>query len=106
MNVIYNDGVIEIGLSEGDPVSDPLNFGMRWLDPGDATSKSGTVLELGNIMGGETDWFLLPHSLATAVASRLVEQRAAGLNGFVDEGYNAMVLWLVENGEIYDGMAY
>jgi len=57
-------------------------------------------------MGGETEWFILPHSFGAAVGKHLIAQNVAGLYGFHEEGFLKMVSWLVEMEEIQDSMNY
>lgn len=99
--VIYQDGVISVGLFTQDSAPDEkdlLNVGIRWLSPESYRRPDGQVQETTNVMGGETQWFLLPHSFGCAVCKRLVEQRVAdaGLNRYFDEpSFKRMVSWLI-----------
>ena len=67
------------------------------------------MVDTTNIMGGETQWFLLPHSFGVAVGRNLVEQEVAGdgLSNFFDEiAFKRMVDWLVEMEEFSEAMCY
>jgi len=58
-------------------------------------------------MGEATDWFVLPFSFAAPIGRKLVEQKAAGLPGFDEDGFASMVRWLVDLvGEVDDAMCY
>jgi hypothetical protein len=60
-------------------------------------------------MGGETEWFLLPHSFGVAVARTLIEQKVADCGlaaSFNEQGFKRMVVWLVEMEELTDAMCY
>jgi hypothetical protein len=109
---VYNDSEIAVGLFAKDQDADDrhlLHLGMRWLNPPSAVGKNGEELESTNIMGGETDWFLLPHSFGISVGKKLVEQKAAdcGLAEYFDEaGLKRMVVWLLELEEISGAMEY
>jgi hypothetical protein len=107
MNVrheVYEDGVIAVAL-----VSLPereLGLAIRWLDPGQVVDRDGHVRTLTNVVGGETAWFCVPHTFAAAIGRKLVEQKAAGLPGFDEDGFAALVAWLKQGGELDDTMCY
>jgi len=82
------------------------HLAMRWLKPSPYSGKDGRIVQITNHMGGETDWFVVPVTLAAAVGRRLVEQKAAGLAGFQGDGFAALVGWLVEIEELPDSMCY
>lgn len=107
--IIYEDDVISVGLwaesAEGDE-RDLLQLAIRWLPPQPWRKKDGTTIEITNVMGGETEWFLLPHTLGAAVGCKLVEQKTAGLPGFQETGFDRMVKWLVEMEHLEDAMCY
>jgi hypothetical protein len=100
---VYHDDIIEVALSSRPGFE---HIGIRWLDPQPALGKSGELVPMTNIMGGATDWFLLPTSLGTAVGKKLVGQSVAGLSGFDDEGLKSLIRWLVELQELHDAMCY
>jgi hypothetical protein len=106
LHVVYEDGVIAIALvssSDGPPLP---SLALRWLKPSPYTRKDGQIVQVTNHMGGETDWFVVPSTLAAAIGRTLVEQKTAGLPGFQDDGFAALVRWLVENEELPDSMSY
>ena len=110
--IVYDDGVISVGLFARDAEADKehlLNLGVRWVHPGSYRGKDGKFVEITNIMGGETEWFILPHSFGVAIGRTLIEQNVAdcGLsNFFKEESFKRMVLWLTEMEEINGAMCY
>jgi hypothetical protein len=106
-HIVYEDGVIAVALvscsSDGPPLP---SLALRWLKPRPYSRKDGQVVQVRNHMGGETDWFVVPSTLAAAVGRTLVEQKTAGLPGFQDEGFAALVRWLVQNEQLPDSMTY
>ncbi len=107
--IIYDDGVISVGLHAENTDADErdlIQVAIKWLTPQPYKQKDGTIVETTNLMGGETSWFLLPHTLGAAVGKKLTEQKTAGLSGFQDDGFNRMVKWLVEMEHLDDAMCY
>jgi hypothetical protein len=105
VHTIYDDGVIATALVRTDSGSTLLHLAMRWLPP-EPVRKNESEVSTTNLMGGETSWFVLPHSFAVPVARFLVERRALNAHGFVDQGFAAMIAWLLENEAVFDGMCY
>jgi hypothetical protein len=108
-HAVYADGVIAVSLVAEDlerAQKNLVHLAIRWLPPLPYRDKAGNLVPTTNVMGGETDWFRLPHSFGVAVGKKLVEQRAAGLQGFQDDGFARMVAWLVEMEELDDAMCY
>ncbi|MCP4347873.1 MAG: hypothetical protein GY795_20410 [Desulfobacterales bacterium] len=107
--IVYDDEVISVGLNIENTDADErdlIQLTIRWLKPKSYKKKDGTIAEITNIMGGETSWFILPHSFGVAVGKKLVEQKTAGLSGFQEDGFNRMVKWLVEMEHLDDSMCY
>jgi hypothetical protein len=105
--VVYEDGVIAVALVAPSTTTSPLmSLAIRWLAPRSYTGKDGQRVEATNHMGGETDWFVVPATLAGAVGRTLVGQKAAGLDGFQSDGFAALVRWLVDCEELPDAMSY
>jgi hypothetical protein len=110
--IVYDDEVIAVGLFAEDAEADKvhlLSLGIRWLSPKPYKDKKGQIQELTNCMGGETRWFLLPHSFGVAVGRTLIEQKVSdcGLADYFNaDGFRRMVSWLVEMEEIADSMCY
>jgi hypothetical protein len=110
--IVYEDGVISVGLFAEDDKADRmhlLNLGMRWLSPKPYKGKEGELIETTNIMGGGTEWFLLPHSFGVAVGRRLIEQKVANCGlaeYFNDKAFKRMVSWLIEMDGLSDSMCY
>jgi len=110
-SIIYEDGVIAIGIGLVTPryenaKKDILCLAIRYLPPEPYHSKEGTLVKTTNNMGGATDWFVVPSSFDGAIGRKLIEQRAAGLQGFNEDGFSAMVSWLLDLEEIEDAMGY
>ena len=62
---VYTDGVIAVSLSsENDEAAKKFLFhlSIRWLSPKPYKDKNDIEVHVTNIMGGETDWFILPGS--------------------------------------------
>jgi len=79
---------------------------IRYLRPKEYRDKAGHLHPTTNVMGGETDWFLLPYTFGAAVGRILAEQKLAGLPGFRQNGFEKMITWLVDTGELTDAMCY
>jgi hypothetical protein len=110
--IVYDDGVISVGLFADDAEADQkhlLHLGMRWLHPESHQGKDGQLVETTNIMGGETQWFLLPHSFGVTIGRQLIEQKVADralADYFNEEAFKRMVAWLVEMEELSDALCY
>lgn len=108
---VYDDGVVAAALLTHDKArseheSFARHLAIKWLLPTSYRDKQGVEVPTTNIMGGETDWFILPLTLGAAIGKQLIEQKAAGLPGFDEAGFAAMVEWLLEGEDIFDGMCY
>ena len=107
-HLIYDDGVIAVALIAGDESAAArqlFHLGVRWLAP-KSYRKAGIEVAVTNIMGGETDWFLLPHTLGVGVAKALIQRKAAEPENFDGLAFSRMMTWLVAKKEVFDGMAY
>lgn len=108
-HLIYEDDVIAVGLTAfryENAKEEILRLVIRYLPPKIYHSKDGELSKTTNTMGGATDWFVLPFSFAAPIGRKLIEQRAAGLQGFDEVGFASMVRWLVDLEEIDDAMCY
>jgi len=103
-HLIYEDTVIAIALVSTRHHGEFVNLALRWLPPEGYVGTDGTTVT--NLMEGATDWFIIPFTLAAAIGKTLVGQNAAGLDGFRDDGFRAMVSWLVEVEQLEDAMCY
>ena len=106
---IYEDGIIAVALfakSENAAERSLFNIQIRYLKPQSHRNKEGELVAVTNVMGGETDWFIVPYSFSVAIAKTLIEQKISGLSGFSDDGFERMIKWLVELEEIQDAMCY
>jgi hypothetical protein len=107
-HLVYDDGHISVAMIAPDEKSGEYqlyHMAVRWLAPKNVR-KNGLEVPTTNAMGGETDWFLLPHTLGVGVAKALIEREAADKENFDGAGFSRMVTWLVDRKEIFDGMCY
>src|SRR5215204_72330 len=106
---IYEDDVIEVALLSATADSAERNlfdFAIRYLKPQDYRNMKGETVKVTNSMGGETDWFVVPHTFGVAIAKKMIEQKAAGLQGFNESGFERMMNWLIGLEELDDAMCY
>ena len=106
---IYEDGVIAVALLAQDTSSAErslFHLAIRYLSPQTYQNKDGSAATVTNLMGGETEWFIVPYSFGVAIAKSLIEQKVSGLSGFYEDGFARMVNWLIELEEISDAMCY
>lgn len=101
---VYDDGIVAVAMVEPADTVVPSRA-LRWLPP-EPYRKDGKIIETTNLMGGETDWFVLPHTLAVGVAKQLIELKVTEMPCFDDEGFALMVKWLVDLEELNDAMCY
>ena len=107
--LVYEDDVIAVKLSAIDTASEKVflfHLAIRYLIPKNYQNKENKTIEVTNMMGGETDWFILPYSFGIAIGKTLIEQKVSGLTGFDEGGFQRMVNWLIEMEEISDAMSY
>ena len=98
-HLIYDDGEVAVGLVEVDGRTS--NIAIRWRSN-------------NNLMGGKTDWFVLPITYGEAICKRLLEQWAAAtdctgcsmITCFDEPGVAAMIRLLVDIEAISCGMCY
>lgn len=83
-----------------------LHMAMRWNNPDPIKGKDGEEIETTNLMNGGTDWFIVPLTFSTTIARSLIELKATGSFNFDETGYQAMIEWLVELGELNDAICY
>ena len=105
-HLVYEDTVIAVALVSTTHGHPSASLALRWLQPRPYTAKDGSTIEPTNSMGGATDWFVVPVTYAAAIGRTLVEQNAAGLKGFDEDGFAALVSWLVDDQELHDSMCY
>lgn len=103
--IIFDDDVSAIAMMEIDNSALPV-IAIRWLPPKPYEDKNGNLVAVANNMGGETDWFILPHTFATGVCKQLVELKVTGMYGFNEEGFSKMVDWLTDLGDLVSGVSY
>ena len=108
-HTIYEDEVIAVALLAEDTTyaeQSLFHLAIRYVPPRSYLNKDGSAAKVTNLMGGETDWFIVPYSFGVAIAKSLIEQKVSGLSGFAEDGFAQMVNWLVELEEISDAMRY
>ena len=109
--LVYEDGVIAVALFAEDASADRkdvLHLGVRWLKPF-MKNRTGELVLGTNVMGGETEWFLLPHSFGASVGRTLINQKVSncGLADYFNpRGFKRLTKWLVEMEEIDSSMCY
>ena len=103
--IVYDDGRagVAIAMLRCDT---RLGLAIRWLPGFEYTRSDGSKVESPTWMGGQTGWFVLPFDFATVVGKALIVKKAAGLEGFDEAGFVAMVKWLVELDAVSDAMCY
>ncbi len=103
---IYDDGVVAVALVFPEQKHEVASLALGWLESGSYTRQDGSAAELTNLMGGETNWFVVPHTFGCAIGRTLVHQHAAGLPYFDADGFKALVDRLVEFDNLPDAMTY
>ena len=106
MNALYSDSVIEVKLLTDEDNTSIRHIALRYVKPCNYTDKNGAEVVTTNVMGGETDWFILPHTFGAAIGKKLFEQYHAGLDGFNKSGVEELKNWLADMGLIDDAMCY
>lgn len=105
-SVVYDDGEIAVAIVQTEQDSNIVHLAMKWLNPQPIQRKDGTIEPTTNLMGGETDWFILPFTFAAAIARVLIELKVTAMPYFNEVGFSEMVNWLVELEEVHDAMCY
>src|SRR5687767_14751808 len=72
-------------------------LGLRWVQHG-ATSTT--------YFGKDSEWILLPFEFAACVARRIIEKKAAGMNGIRAEGFQKMLKLLLDQEAIVPNICY
>ena len=104
--ILYSDSVIEIKLQIEKDNESLKSIALRYLEPMNYKDKGGAGIVVTNNMGGETDWFILPHTFGAVVGRKLFEQYNAGLCGFDKNEIESLKNWLIELEIIDDAMCY
>ena len=106
---IYADSVIQVVLWSENADSAEKNLfslAVRYLKPQNYQNMKVESIHVTNVMGGETDWFVVPYTFSVSIAKTLIEQKASGLAGFDENGFERMINWLIEMEEVNDSMCY
>ncbi len=105
--IIYDDDIIAVRISSQADRDDILQISLRYCAPKDVKDKNGEVIgHLMNRMGGETDWFILPHTFGAEIGRKLFEQYNAGLDGFNKNAVLILKQWLIDMEVIHVAMCY
>jgi hypothetical protein len=104
--ILYKDSVIEVKILTDDDNELLKRIALRYLKTGSYKGKDGQEVLVTNAMGGETDWFVLPHTFGATIGKKLFEQYNAGLEGFDKRAVKVLKDWLIDMGIIDDAMCY
>ena len=104
--ILYSDSVIEVAIIVDDKDELHKGLALKYLKPGIFKDKFGKDVLITNSMGGETDWFILPHTFGAVVGKKLFEQFNAGLEGFDKGEVEVLKHWLIDMEIIDDAMCY
>jgi hypothetical protein len=105
--ILYKDSVIEVKILTDSNNESLKSIALRYIKPPiDYKDKNGNNVLVTNAMGGETDWFVLPHTFGTTIGKKLFEQYSAGLLGFDKKEIKVLRNWLIEMEIIDDVMCY
>jgi len=103
---LYKDSVIEVNIRTDFDNESLKSIALKYRKPEIYKDKDGKKVMLTNAMGGETDWFVLPHTFGSAIGKQLFEQYNAGLEGFDEIGIDILKKWLVDMDIISNTMCY
>lgn len=103
---LYKDSVIEVKILTNPDNESLKSIALRYIKPFDYKDKNGNKVHVTNAMGGETGWFILPHTFGATIGKKLFEQNNAGLLGFDKNGIEILKNWLIEMEIIDDAMCY
>ena len=103
---LYKDYVIAVEILTETENSSLKKIALKYLNPQNYNGKDGKEIIVKNIMGGETDWFILPHTFGITIGKKLFEQYCLGLSGFDKAGIEILKSWLVEFEAVDDAMCY
>jgi hypothetical protein len=104
--ILYKDSVIEVKILTNANNESLKCIALRYIKPNDYKDKDGNKIHVTNAMGGETDWFILPHTFGATIGKKLFEQYNAGLLGFDKNGITILKNWLIDMEIIDDSMCY
>ena len=105
-HILYKDSVIEVKILTDDDNELLKSIALRYLKTGSYKGKDGQEVLVTNAMGGETDWFVLPHTFGATIGKKLFEQYNAGLEGFDKRTVKILKDWLIDMEIIDDAMCY
>jgi hypothetical protein len=103
---LYTDSVIEVKIQTDNDNESMKSLALKYRKPEIHRDKAGIERLVTNSMGGETDWFVLPHTFGAAIGKKLFEQHHAGLKGFDKYGVVVLKDWLLDMEIIDNAMCY
>jgi hypothetical protein len=104
--VLYKDSVIEVKIITDKSNKSLKSIALKYVTPCTYRYRNGGEAVETNAMGGETDWFILPHTFGAVVGRKLFEQYNAGLCGFNKKAVKILKDWLIDMEIISDAMCY
>ena len=104
--MLYKDSVIEVRLLAKKDNEALKYLALKYIEPVNYKDKNGKEIVVTNVMGGETDWFILPYTFGVVIGRMLFEQYSAGLLGFNKTGVEVLKEWLIEIEAINDAICY
>lgn len=104
--ILYKDSVIEVKILTDESNELRKSIALRYIKPTDFKDKDRNKVLVTNAMGGETDWFVLPHTFGAIIGKKLFEQFNAGLLGFDKNEIDILKNWLIDMEIIDDAMCY
>jgi hypothetical protein len=104
--ILYKDSVIEVKILTDNDNELLKSIALRYLKPGNYKDKNGHEVLVTNAMGGETDWFVLPHTFGATIGKKLFEQYNTGLEGFDKNEVEILKEWLIDMEIITNAMCY
>jgi len=105
-NTLYTDSVIEVTILSDKENESLKSIALRYVQPRNFIGRDGNEVVVTNAMGGETDWFILPHTFGAVIGKKLFEQYNAGLFGFDINEIEVLKNWLIDMEIIDDAMCY
>lgn len=104
--IIFDDQEFSVGMLATDKEKGIFHIAIKYNKPRPYKNKEGKVNEVTNLMGGETGWFILPHTFAVGIVKILLELKVSGTSGFNNDGFQKMIKYFVEMEDLYDGIGY
>ena len=103
---LYKDSVIEVKILIANNNKSLKSIALKYVKPINYNDRNGNEVIVTNAMGGETNWFILPHTFGVTIGKILFEQYNAGLSGFNKTEIKILKEWLIEMEAVNDSMCY